>query len=503
MILNVLDQISNFIDKMNGNILSPIMMILILGTGILLSVRLKFLQITDFNYSLGQTIVPAVKSAFKKEKKEQKKGAISQFQAFAAAIAGTVGTGNIVGVSTALCLGGPGAIFWMWFSAFFGMLTNFCENVLGIYYRKRNTKDEYRGGPMYYITYGLGWKWLAIMFSIFAIFASLGYNMAQVNSISSTLKDSCNIPLLITGIIVAVVVFLVIIGGIKRIGKFASFVVPIMAVIFMLLALIIIGVNINNVPNAFKRIFVEAFSFKSFGSGLLGYGIMRGMRFGIARGVFSNEAGLGSSVMAHSTSDVKEPVKQGLWGIFEVFLDTFVICTLMALVFLTSGAYDMFLNELLEKGAPMALWCFENTFGMFGRIVFPIILTLFAFTTVLSWEFYGERGVEFVFGEGAILPFKIIYVLLVVAGAVLKIDIVWNLSDSFNVLMAVPNLIALILLSGVLKRIVINYKKRRKGEVIKPELSAYPLQNELMIKELNDELSINSNASIIVNEEDN
>lgn len=487
MLFNVMGKISDVIDKINGNVLSPIMMILILGTGILLSIRLKFLQITDFNTSIKETIVPAVKSIIKKEKKDKKHGAISQFQAFAAAIAGTVGTGNIVGVSTALCLGGPGAIFWMWFSAFFGMLTNFSENVLGIYYRRRNEKGEYRGGAMYYITHGLGWKWLAILFSIFCIFASIGYNMAQVNSISATLKGSCNIPLLVTGIIVAVVVFLVIVGGIERIGKFASFVVPIMALIFMFLAIIMILCHATAIPNAFKRIFVEAFSFKSFGSGILGYGILRGMRYGIARGVFSNEAGLGSSVMAHSTSDVKEPVKQGLWGIFEVFLDTFVICTLMALVFLTTGAYDRFLDGALEKGAPMALWCFENTYGLFGRIIFPIILTLFAFTTVLSWEFYGERGVEFVFGEGAILPFKIVYVLLVVAGATLKIDVVWNLSDSFNVLMAVPNLIGLILLSGVLKRVVVNYHQRKKGVDVEPMLSAYVKQNELMIKEAEEE----------------
>ncbi|MGM9970923.1 MAG: alanine/glycine:cation symporter family protein [Anaeroplasmataceae bacterium] len=490
MFLSILSKISDFIDKINGNILSPIMMILILGTGILLTVRLKCLQVTYFPHSISETIVPSVKSIFVKNEKEKKKGAVSQFQAFSAAIAGTVGTGNIVGVSTALCLGGPGAIFWMWFSAFFGMLTNFSENVLGIYYRQKNEKGEYRGGAMYYITHGLGWKWLAIMFSAFCVLASIGYNMAQVNSISSTLKSSINVPLLVTGIIVAVIVFLVIVGGIERIGKIASYIVPIMALIFIFLAIIIIFMNVTAIPNAFKRIFSEAFSFKSFGSGIMGYGILRGMRYGVARGVFSNEAGLGSSVMAHCASDVKEPVKQGLWGIFEVFLDTFIICTLMALVFLTSGAYDLYLSGLIEKGAPMALWAFENNLGLFGKIIFTIILPLFAFTTVLSWEYYGECGASYLFGDKAILPFKIIYVLLVVAGATLKIDIVWNLSDSFNVLMAVPNLIAVILLSGVLKRVVLNYKQRRKDKSIKPMLSVYEKHNEELIKELYTELEI-------------
>lgn len=490
MFFTLLDSISNWIDKINSNILSPIMMILILGTGILLTIRLKFLQITYFPLSIEETIVPSVKAIFKKKENTEKKGVVSQFQAFSAAIAGTVGTGNIVGVSTALCLGGPGAIFWMWFSAFFGMLTNFSENVLGIYYRQKDEKGEYHGGAMYYITHGLGWKWLACLFAAFAILASIGYNMAQVNSISSTFKSSLSIPLIVSGIVVAVIVFLVIIGGIERIGKFASYVVPLMALIFIFLAIIIIFMNVKNIPNAFTRIFKEAFNFESFGSGILGYGIMRGMRYGVARGVFSNEAGLGSSVMAHCASDVKEPVKQGLWGIFEVFLDTFVICTLMALVFLTSGAYDLYLDGVIEKGAPMALWAFENNLGLFGKIVFTIILPLFAFTTVLSWEFYGECGARYLFGDKAVLPFKIIYVLLVIVGATQTIDLIWNLSDCFNVLMAMPNLIALILLSGVLKRVVNNYKQRKKGENVKPMLSVFEIHNEHLIKELYEEIEI-------------
>lgn len=485
MFYTIVDDISNVIDFINGNILSPLMMILILGTGIFMSFKLKFLQVTYFGQSVNETLVPVFKSFKKKTKK--KHGAVSQFQAFSAAIAGTVGTGNIVGVSTAICLGGPGAIFWMWFSAFFGMITNFCENVLGIYYREKNEKGEYRGGAMYYITHGLGLKWLAMMFAAFCVLAAIGYNMAQVNSISSTMLSSFNIPLWITGLVIAVIVGLVIVGGIKRISKVASYIVPIMALAFMILGIIIIGRNYNRIGYSFGLIFKNAFSLQSFGSGVMGYGIMRGMRYGVARGVFSNEAGLGSSVMAHCASDVKEPVKQGLWGIFEVFLDTFIICTLMALVFLSTGAYDNYISGNIFMGAPMALWAFETNLGIFGKLCFSVILPLFAFTTVLSWSFYGEKGIEYLFGKKAILPYKICYVLLVMLGATQGIDLIWNLSDMFNVLMAVPNLLAIILLSPKIKEIVDNYSKRRKGINVDPMLSYHLDENEALIKELREE----------------
>lgn len=485
MSYTIVDDISNIIDFINGNILSPLMMILILGTGIFMSFKLKFLQVTYFGQSVNETLVPVFKSFKKKTKK--KHGAVSQFQAFSAAIAGTVGTGNIVGVSTAICLGGPGAIFWMWFSAFFGMITNFCENVLGIYYREKNEKGEYRGGAMYYITHGLGLKWLAMMFAAFCVLAAIGYNMAQVNSISSTMLSSFNIPLWITGLVIAVIVGLVIVGGIKRISKVASYIVPIMALAFMILGIIIIGRNYNRIGYSFGLIFKNAFSLQSFGSGVMGYGIMRGMRYGVARGVFSNEAGLGSSVMAHCASDVKEPVKQGLWGIFEVFLDTFIICTLMALVFLSTGAYDNYISGNIFMGAPMALWAFETNLGIFGKLCFSVILPLFAFTTVLSWSFYGEKGIEYLFGKKAILPYKICYVLLVMLGATQGIDLIWNLSDMFNVLMAVPNLLAIILLSPKIKEIVDNYSKRRKGINVDPMLSYHLDENEALIKELREE----------------
>lgn len=485
MSYTIVDDISNVIDFINDNILSPLMMILILGTGIFMSFKLKFLQVTYFGQSVNETLVPVFKSFKKKTKK--KHGAVSQFQAFSAAIAGTVGTGNIVGVSTAICLGGPGAIFWMWFSAFFGMITNFCENVLGIYYREKNEKGEYRGGAMYYITHGLGLKWLAMMFAAFCVLAAIGYNMAQVNSISSTMLSSFNIPLWITGLVIAVIVGLVIVGGIKRISKVASYIVPIMALAFMILGIIIIGRNYNRIGYSFGLIFKNAFSLQSFGSGIMGYGIMRGMRYGVARGVFSNEAGLGSSVMAHCASDVKEPVKQGLWGIFEVFLDTFIICTLMALVFLSTGAYDNYISGNIFMGAPMALWAFETNLGIFGKLCFSVILPLFAFTTVLSWSFYGEKGIEYLFGKKAILPYKICYVLLVMLGATQGIDLIWNLSDMFNVLMAVPNLLAIILLSPKIKEIVDNYSKRRKGINVDPMLSYHLDENEALIKELREE----------------
>ena len=260
-----------------------------------------------------------------------------------------------------------------------------------------------------------------------------------------------------------------------------------MALAFMILGIIIIGRNYNRIGYSFGLIFKNAFSLQSFGSGVMGYGIMRGMRYGVARGVFSNEAGLGSSVMAHCASDVKEPVKQGLWGIFEVFLDTFIICTLMALVFLSTGAYDNYISGNIFMGAPMALWAFETNLGIFGKLCFSVILPLFAFTTVLSWSFYGEKGIEYLFGKKAILPYKICYVLLVMLGATQGIDLIWNLSDMFNVLMAVPNLLAIILLSPKIKEIVDNYSKRRKGINVDPMLSYHLDENEALIKELREE----------------
>ncbi|MDE7215992.1 MAG: amino acid carrier protein, partial [Clostridia bacterium] len=378
--MEILEKVIKFI---NDNILWGIpMVILILGVGIYLTVRNRFTQITKFSYALKMTLGSTFKGV--KDKKEKGKG-VSQFEAFSTAIAGTVGTGNIVGVATAIISGGAGAIFWMWLSAFVGMFTNFAENVLGIYYRKKGKDGEFRGGPMYYISEGLGWKWLAIIFSVFCMLASFGMNMVQINTIADTLKGGFSIPSWVSGLVVAVVVALIIIGGIKRIGKIASYIIPFMCLGFMLMALIIIFMNIKSVPAAFAQIFKGAFSFRAVGGGVFGYAIMRAMRFGLARGIFSNEAGLGSSVIAHSASDTDEPVRQGLWGIFGVFLDTMIICTLTSLVILTSGAYVEGSSEL--SGAILSQTAFAASLGSFGKVIFSLILPIFAFTTILSWAY--------------------------------------------------------------------------------------------------------------------
>lgn len=457
----------------NDNILWGIpMIILILGVGIYLTVRNRFTQITKFPYALKNTIGKTLSGIGKKNKK--KSDGISQFEAFSTAIAGTVGTGNIVGVATAILSGGAGAVFWMWLSAFVGMFTNFAENVLGIYYRKKGKNGEFRGGPMYYISEGLGWKWLAILFSVFCMFASFGMNMVQINTIADTLNGGFSIPKWVSGVVVAIVVAMIIIGGIKRIGKITSYIIPFMCLGFILLALIIIFMNVKAIPSAFAQIFKSAFSFRSMGGGLLGYAIMRSMRYGLARGIFSNEAGLGSSVIAHSASSVKEPVQQGLWGIFGVFLDTIIICTLTALVILTSGVYTQGTDV---SGAMLSQSAFTQSFGQFGTVVFSIMLPLFAFTTILSWAYYGEKSFEFIFGKKYSMIFKVLYVALVIVGALTSVSLVWDMADFFNGLMAIPNLIALLFLGGTITRVTRNYFARQKDESIEPMLSAYPEDN--------------------------
>ncbi|MGN0818937.1 MAG: alanine/glycine:cation symporter family protein [Christensenellaceae bacterium] len=501
--MNVLLKIISFI---NDNILWGVPMILaIFGTGLFISIRTKFLQVRRFKASVSTTIVPTVKSIGKKKKYDGNKKTVSQFEAFSAAISGTVGTGNIVGVATALLSGGPGAIFWMWFSAFFGLVTNYSENVLGIYFRKKNKNGEMSGGPMYYLSEGLNLKWLALIFAACCSLAAVGMGMVQSNSISGTIQNAVTVGndkiiAVVVGVIVAVFTSLIVIGGIKRIGKVASLLVPFMALLFIIMAVIIIVMNITAVPQAVKLIFVNAFSFKSVSGGFLGYMISTAMRYGFARGIFSNEAGLGSSVIAHSASDTKEPVEQGLWGIFEVFFDTFIICTLTALtiltVFIKSGNIDF--TDISQNvdiaGAALSQGAFTASFGSFGTVVFSVILPLFALTTILAWAYYGEKSVEFVFGEkygrASATVFKVLYIILLVVGAVVESKLVWSLDDMFNALMAVPNLIGLILLSGLIVRISKNYFDRKNGASVEPMLSFYKEENEKLKAEIQKDAEI-------------
>lgn len=495
---SIIETITKVNDTVNGFVWGWPMIILILGTGLLVTIRLRALQVRKFGESINTTIVPAVKSLGKKHESKPGENSVSQFEAFSAAISGTVGTGNIIGVTSAILTGGPGAVVWMWISAFFGMLTNYAENVLGLYYRKKDKDGNFSGGAFYYIAYGLKQKWLGYIAAIFCLLAAVGMSGVQTNKISGTLTSVMSLDTtaakVIIGVIVAIITAIVIIGGIKRIGKVASMLVPFMSLIFIIMSIVIILINVTAIPETFKLIFSSMFSAKAVAGGVGGFVFSEIIKKGLARGVFSNEAGLGSSVIAHSASDVREPVKQGLWGIFEVFFDTFVICTLTALVVLTtnihSGAFfDGSFYALSDTTA--ALSAFSQNLGTIGAIIFSVFLPLFAFTTILAWSYYGEKAAEFCFqwlsekGKNiAVIVFKVIYVVLIVAAAVIEGELLWAIDDTFNGLMALPNLIAVVLLSGQIVKITKNYYQRKKGEDVEPMLSAYPEQNEEFKKDL-------------------
>ena len=498
MLNGIIDIITKINEFVNGIVWGWPIIILILAAGLLLSVRTGFLQVTRFRHSLGATIVPTLKSLGKKKAKDKGESSVSPFEAFATAISGTVGTGNIVGVISAILTGGPGAVLWMWISAFFGMVTNYSENVLGLYFRRKNKKGELCGGPFYYIAHGLKWRWLAYVAVVFCLLASIGMSGVQTNKISATvtgaldkatgIEDTGTVKLII-GISAAALTGIIIIGGIRRISKVASMLVPFMSLLFIGLSLTAIAMHIENVPGAFGLIFSKAFTFEAAGGGVLGYTFASVIRKGMARGVFSNEAGLGSSVIAHSASETREPVRQGLWGVFEVFFDTFIICTLTSLTFLTT--FDPAELSGKEDDILLTIKMFETNFGSFGVVVYTVILPLFAFTTVLAWSFYGEKAVEFIFRRagdrvtrGAVLIFKLVYVMLIVFSTLITGDLIWSIGDTCNGLMAIPNLIALVAMSGLVAKITRNYFDRRKGKDLEPMLSAYPDLNEEFKKDL-------------------
>ena len=491
------------------------MIILILGTGILITVRTKAMQVRKFKDSLNETIVPTLKSIGKKQpSKTRKENSISQFEAFATAISGTVGTGNIIGVSSAIMTGGPGAVFWMWVSAFFGMITNYAENVLGLYFRKKEKNGDFSGGPAYYLSEGIGrnkdGKWgdflktigkiLAVMAAVFCTFAAIGMSGTQTNKMSATFQsvftsvDATTVALIV-GVIVAIVLALIILGGIKAIGRVASIIIPFMSLLFICMALIIVMANLSSLTWVFETIFKNAFSFQSALSGVASYAFAQIIKKGLARGVFSNEAGLGSSVIAHSVSETREPVRQGLWGIFEVFFDTFIICTLTAVVVLIAYGQGEAGQTVLYGGAyvdtQVSMMAFMKTYGGFGQAVYSIMVPLFAFTTILAWAYYGEKSVDYLFrktGETgrkiATTIFKVLYVLLVIVAALVDGELAWAISDTCNGLMALPNLIGVVLMSGLVVEISKNYFQRKKGMDVKPMLSAYPEQNEEFIADL-------------------
>lgn len=443
------------------------MLVLLLATGVYLTVGTRFFQVRRFGYVIKNTLGSLFRN--KSTRKSDEHGAISQFQALATALAATVGTGNIVGVVTAIAAGGPGAVFWMWVSAFFGMMTKYAEIVLGMYFRHKDEKGEWVGGPMYYIEKGLHQKWLAVAFAIFCLFASFGIgSIAQVNGIAGAMTNSFHIPNYITGIVVCVLTAVIVFGGMKRMVAVTEKFVPFMAILYIGGALIVILANADNLGPAFRSIFEGAFQLRAVGGGAAGYVIARAMRYGFARGVFSNEAGLGSSVMVHSCSDAKEPVQQALWGIFEVFFDTIVVCSLTALTVLCTGAYAV---EGLE-GIDVTIYAFESVLGRFGGYLVSVGLVLFAFSTLLGWTVYGGRAAGYLGGRRFVRVYQIIFLGAVFLGSVSSVQLVWDLSDTFNGLMALPNLVGVLLLSPLVFRITKNYVRRVfKGEQISPLLS--------------------------------
>lgn len=607
-----IDTVAKVNGAVNGVVWGIPMLVLIIGTGIYMSVRTGFFQITRIKTWANETFLAIFKK--KSVTKTDEKKAITQFQALSTALAATIGTGNIAGVATAVCIGGPGAVFWMWISALFGMMTSFSENVLGIYFRKKNEHGEWSGGAMYYLEEGLKEKKglrhiakpLSVLFAIFCVLASFGIgNMAQSNSISSAMQSNFNIPTVVTGVVLAVIAALVVLGGIKRIAKVTEKLVPFMAIFYIVGCLIIFVMNFRHIPYVFSSIFKSAFSFSAVAGGVGGYIIKRAVTMGFKRGVFSNEAGLGSSVMVNCASDVKEPVIQGMWGIFEVFFDTIIVCTLTAFVILSSPANSVSFEEALSNvstqpqyftinytdgetnlidsdinpkyivasddaaegtyteysaktvygqefpvkilnsdnvsgendftfanvmelkgiqakdangnhltdengdpiidsveitevnGVPLVTYAFSQRLGSVSGKILAIAILLFAFSTTLGWSFYGTKALEYLLGTKATIVYKIIFVLFIVVGCTMKLGLAWDISDTFNGLMALPNLIGILSLSGIVVAITKNYIHRRikKDDVnALPMISAYSDIHEEQHEKLKAEYSKEKNA---------
>jgi len=473
--------------EINGEINSFIWgvpgLLLLLGTGVLMTLCTKVFQISHIGHWFKETIGSLFRKNSASTKKTDRKS-ISQFQALCTALAATVGTGNIAGVAAAIVIGGPGAVFWMWMAAFLGMMTNYSENVLGIYFRRRNKDGEWSGGAMYYLKDGLGSKKgfkgiasvLAVLFAVFAILASFGIgNMGQVNKITLNLQSAffsgadlgtvggVSVLGLIIGVSLMILGGLIIIGGLQRVASVAEHVVPFMAIAYILGAIIIMCINIENVGAMFMSIFRFAFTERAAHGGIVGT-IFLAMTQGFKRGVFSNEAGLGSSVMVHSSSNVKEPVRQGMWGIFEVFFDTFIVCTMTAIVVLSSGYIDLATgNPTVENldDSTLVSRVFGDVFGAPGEWFIAIAMLLFAFTTVLGWSQYGSKAVEYLFGAKGVKVYKVIFVVMIISGAIMTSSLAWDISDTFNGLMMIPNLIGVIALFPLVMKITGNYVNRR------------------------------------------
>ena len=455
---------------LNGIAWGPWMLILLVGTGVYLSAKVGFIQFTKFGHAMKNTVGKIF------QKQEADAGEVTPFQAMTTALAGTVGTGNIAGVTGAIAIGGPGAVFWMWLSALFGMVTKYAEVVLAVHYRERNAKGDYVGGPMYYIKNGLGekWKWLAMTFSVFGALAAFGIgNMTQVNTIANAINNAIDsfggntaaasvnlfgqiVPIssIVVGVIVAVIVALTLFGGIKRIGSVTERLIPFMAIIYIVCALCVVICNFGSLGKVFAMIFKGAFSAEAALGGAVGITIMTTIQKGVGRGVFSNEAGLGSAPIAHAATSEKDPVKQGLYGIFEVFMDTIVICTLTALTLLCGVESGVSITWGESAGAELISAAFATIFGShLASLIIAVGIGLFALSTILSWSLYGSRCFEFLAGSKVLIIYQVIFVVTIVIGATLKLSLVWDIGDTLNGFMAIPNLVALLGLSGVVVKL--------------------------------------------------
>jgi len=442
--------IESFFSAINGVVWGPMMLVLILGVGLFLSIGLKLVPIlkigTGFRLLWGGRTPSA---------EDEKEGEIPPFQALMTAMSATVGTGNIAGVATAIFLGGPGALFWMWITALIGMATKYSEAVLAVKYRETDEQGQHVGGPMYYIKNGLGkkWAWMGATFAVFGAVAGFGIgNTVQSNSVASVLRDNFSIPTWVSGLVIMILVGAVILGGIKRIGRVAAALVPFMAISYLVAGLVVLAINAHLLPQAFSLIFTHAFSPVAAQGGFAGAAVWAAIRFGVARGVFSNEAGLGSAPIAHAAAQTHDPVRQGLVAMLGTFLDTLVICTITGLVIVSSGAWTGG-----ESGATLTSQAFATALPSFGNYLVAIALAIFAFTTIIGWSFYGERCVEFLFGIKAITPYRVLWILAIPLGAMLNLEFVWLVADTLNAMMAIPNLVALALLSPVVFKITRDY----------------------------------------------
>lgn len=467
--VKMVEKIASINQVVNGFIWGAPAMICIIGVGLLLSVRTRFIQIRKFGVAMKNTVGKIF------DKTQAKDGSMSPFQAVCTALAGTVGTGNIAGVAGAIALGGPGAIFWMWCSAFLGMCTKFSEVTLAIHFREKNSNGEYVGGPMYYIKNGLSKKWyfLAVLYAVFGVLTVFGTgNATQVNTIVASINsalmsfhiidgtnDKAN---LIFGIFIAALVAMVLLGGIKRIGQVTEKLVPFMAVLYVILALGVIIMNIEHVPAVFSEIFSGAFSPRAATGGVIG-SMFLSMKKGVSRGIFSNEAGLGTGSIAHACADTDNAVHQGMFGIFEVFMDTIIICTLTGLVVLLAAPGITYGQA---AGAELTISGFTSTYGSWVSIFTAVAMCCFAFSTIIGWGLYGSRCIEFLGGEKLVRPFLVIYSFVSIVGATINLGLLWDIADTFNGLMAVPNLISLLMLSGQVKKLAIEVDQAQKDGTI-------------------------------------